>query len=36
MTPDDLEAIAEEVADDDTGELVEATPAAARVTVRTD
>ena len=36
MTPADLEALAEELADGDTDEIVERTPAAARVTVRSD
>ena len=33
MTPDDLARIAEELSDCDTAEAVEATPAAARVTI---
>jgi hypothetical protein len=36
MTPDDLARIAETVADCDTAEAVEETPAAARVTVADD
>jgi hypothetical protein len=36
MTPDDLARIAEAVADCDTAEAVEATPAAARVTIADD
>jgi tellurite resistance-related uncharacterized protein len=36
MTPDELEALAEELSDIDTAEAVEQPPAAARVEIATD